>query len=119
MMDLGKLIKLLELEDPEHSVRFDFVYTRPTKLHSYRGYYDQLALGWCDDGEIIRVKEILEDCRDAVGKIFTGWKGGEYRMDETTKVWVANPSESGATLIAGVIDNGYQTMITTRQSDDW
>lgn len=30
-------------------------------------------------------------------KEFTGWKGGEFTMDESTPVWVANAGNSGNT----------------------
>ena len=49
----------------------------------------------------------------AVTEEFTGWKGGEFEMDESTPVWVANPGDSGNTGIIDVIDDGWRVIIMT------
>lgn len=90
-MKLGNLIKSLE-ELPQESRITILVrgrYYNPSYLHSYRGYYDQLALSW-DGEEKKKVCELLEECKSSVGKVFTGWKGGDFMMDENTPVWISN-----------------------------
>lgn len=38
--------------------------------------------------------EFYDILRDAVGTEYTGWKGGQFEMSETTPVWVANRGTS-------------------------
>src|SRR5690349_11668129 len=111
-MTLGELIEALKRKDPDRTVSFDFVYFRPTGIHSYRGYYDQLALGYTADGEIT-VKALLEMLRDANGKTFEGYKGGNYVMGPDTRMWVANHNESGSTAIVDVIDQSWRVLLVT------
>jgi hypothetical protein len=44
-LTLGELIEKLGSFRPEMQITFDFCGFIPTKFDSYRGYYDQLALG--------------------------------------------------------------------------
>lgn len=46
-------------------------------------------------------------------KEFTGWKGGEFTMDESTPVWVANAGNSGNTGIIDVVDDGWRIILMT------
>lgn len=115
---LGYLIERLERLDPEADVYFDFVYMKPSgSVHSYRGYYDQLALGYQDSGDGIKVGALLEKLKEAVGKQFCGYKGGEYTMYEDTVVWVANHNESGGTAIMDAVDSGYKVVLKTAMID--
>lgn len=111
---LGYLIERFERLDPDKSVRFDFVYFKPDpkRVHSYRGYYEQLALGYSDDGDPT-VAQVLESLRNADGNTFTGYKGGEYTMHPGTHVWVANHNESGGTAVVDVRDDGWVVTIIT------
>lgn len=72
-MTLGQLIGELERVPPSASVSYDEG-GNPGAFHSYRGYYDQLALG-CS-GEPMTVARLLERAKEADGGVFTGWKGG-------------------------------------------
>lgn len=92
---LGSLIDELEKCRPSAEVQFDFCYLRPTKVASYRGYYDHLAIGWTEksygpEHHWIPVPMLLVELKDAVGKSFEGYKGGDYTMTRDTPVWVAN-----------------------------
>ena len=119
-MTLGEFIRALQRQDEDEPVKFDFVHFGPTTLASYRGYYDQLALGYEECGRMRRdmqydypkVKELIAHCEAAIGKTYTGWKGGDYTMDERTALWVANPGESGSTGIINVEGHTYVTIIT-------
>lgn len=77
-LSLGQLIERLAHLDPEDRVVFDFCNMVPTKLESWRGSYDELALGVVDAGRIGRertsVEELLMRLRFAVGRTYTGWK---------------------------------------------
>lgn len=80
-MTLGQLIALLEACNPCIYITNGF-----SSPHSYRGYYDELAF---EPAEDVSVAEMLETAKSAVGKIFQGYKGGEYTMDLDTLVHVA------------------------------
>ena len=116
-LSLGDVIERLQKLDSEDRVVFDFCNLVPTKLRSWRGSYDELALGYVDTGrfdrERVSVNELLEHLRSAVGDTFEGWKGGDYVMDFNTPVWVANPGEAGGTAIVGVEFIDYQVVIQT------
>lgn len=66
-------------------------------LTSYRGYYDQLAV--CISPEVDNhptptIGEVLSTLQNAVGKIYHGHKGGEFRMGLNTPVWAVEDSPS-------------------------
>jgi hypothetical protein len=111
-MTLGNLIDILERKEPDKPVMFDFVHFRPKGIHSFRGYYYQLAIGYTTD-EDMTVGKLLQMLKDADGKTFTGYKGGEYIMDRKTRVWVANRHESGTTGIINVRDDSWCVRLIT------
>lgn len=57
------------------------------ELMSYRGYYEDLAFR--PFSEFCTRDQVLKECRRAMGAVFTGYKGGEFLMGETTCLWVA------------------------------
>src|SRR5690242_3575186 len=85
-MNLGDLIKRLELEDSARVLPLGF-----HNPHSYRGYYDQLAF---EPASNVSVASLLAAARSALGKTFTGYKGGEYLMGSETPCWIAKYGES-------------------------
>lgn len=119
-MTLGEFIRALERQEPTENVKFDFVHFGPTTFDSYRGYYEQLALGYEECGrmrgdaqyEYPTVLQLYNLAKGALDKKFTGWKGGNYSMDERTRLWVANPGESGGTAIVNVEQRLYVTIVT-------
>lgn len=130
-ISLGELISEIEKHDLKtnsgeiKTICFDFGTAIPTKLDSYRGYYDELALGYKlsgydnDSGHFDECKadEFLKHLKSAIGKEYTGWKGGDYIMNENTPLWVANPGNCGDTIIVGVLDKGYTFIILTAFND--
>lgn len=126
-LSLGEFIKELESVDLKYDeetykdVDFDFGTALPTQLDSWRGSYDEIALGYKLSGydnnsehfTNNKADKLLEHLKSAIGKEYTGWKGGEFIMDENTPVWVANPGHSGNTGIVGVLDAGYKLVIIT------
>ena len=96
-MTLGKLIKQLETMPKELMVK------GLGELDSYRGYYSDLAFQPSKDE--IAVEHLLGLCREAMGKIYQGYKGGDYLMGETTPLWVAPYGGCGDKLM-GINDNG-------------
>lgn len=57
-------------------------------LHSYRGYYSDLALT-PTHGEPITLRDLLVLCEAALGGTFEGYKGGGFTMEEDTPLWIA------------------------------
>src|SRR4051812_10967667 len=81
-MYLKELIETLETYDPATPVPIGF-----NNPHSYRGYYDQLAF---EPKENTTIGAMLESAKRAMGKTYTGYKGGEYTMGEYTDCNLAN-----------------------------
>jgi len=91
-MTLGKLIAMLDAMAPADMV------ANLCSAHSYRGYYSDLAF---ERGEGLReAGALLAECRDAMGRMFEGYKGGDYVMGERTPVWVAEYGSTGDKLMA-------------------
>ena len=80
-LTLGNLISYLENTE-------DHLVANLSHPHSYRGYYSDLAFEQ-DPGKISS-KALLATCKKLVGKVFVGYKGGEYKMTLTTPLWVVN-----------------------------
>lgn len=112
-LQLGELIDLFEKCPPDKTVRYDFPHFVPGDLDSYRGYYEQLALEYVDTGEVPTAASLLTKLKAADGATFEGYKGGEFTMDRSTLVWVANYGSSGHTIITGVTWDGYYAIIHT------
>jgi hypothetical protein len=113
-IELGELITLLKHRPQDDQVRFDFGGFIPRYVASYRGFYEQLAIGYDEDWQKpVTVAELLIQLRGAVGATFTGYKGGEYTMDASTPVWAANHGYSNQTAIVGLADCSWQTVLAT------
>lgn len=96
-LTLGELIEALEEADDSLIVEFASCQP-PGKLHSYRGYYEDLAFS--TGSKPVTVSDVLESAREANGETFTGYKGGEYEMDEDTPLWWSEfGSSNGPPLI--------------------
>jgi hypothetical protein len=81
-MNLGELIDQLEaIPDKHRKVRIGF-----GKPHSWRGSYCELAFEPVHDTTIAAM---LQCAQEADGISYTGYKGGEYLMDRSTTVHLA------------------------------
>jgi hypothetical protein len=114
-MTLGELTRALERCNQDSSTQYDFVYFRPTReVGSWRGVYAQLAIGYTNENQPpVKVGELVALLKEADGKTFTGYKGGEFTMGRDTLMWVANYREAGDTGIVGIRDEGYRVIIET------
>ncbi len=121
-LTLGELILNLEaIGDKSKPLALDFG-AFPEKVGSWRGIYAELSIRY--GANPTSVSYFLENLKDAVGKEFTGWKGGEFTMSRQTPMWVANSGESGisgykdgadsypSVGVVGVLD-GDKVTITT------
>lgn len=90
MMTLGKLIGRLKQMPLDRPIVFDFdLSVSPLSLMSYRGYYCDLSVDRSEPGSIVTVESFLTICKDAMGRTFTGYKGGEFLMGDSTPVWIS------------------------------
>jgi len=114
-LNLGDLIDLMQARnDKEQCVRFDFGHVSPVGIDSFRGCYEDLAIGFEEEPKKYpSVAAFLKLLRDTVGKTFTGYKGGDYKMMGSSRVWVANYSNTSNTTIVGIRDCDYMTVLHT------
>lgn len=127
-LTLGQLIEKIEecglTYGPDNKLKeicFDFASAIPTTLDSWRGAYEELALGYNLSGYDNNqnhsfnntASNLLTELKSALGKVFTGWKGGDFVMDENTPVWVDNPGNANNTGIIDVIDDGWHIILIT------
>lgn len=117
----------IEAGNEEADVMFDFEYAYPCGLSSWRGSYAELAInftfvGYGMDGYTTikdfkpkepRASEFLAMLKEAGGKTYTGWKGGDFTMSRSTPMWVANDGNGANTGVVGIVDEGYSIRIDT------
>jgi hypothetical protein len=117
---LGSVIDALRAAKPEAQVLFDFCGCGPTKVASYRGWYDHLAIGWSDsfDGDWPSAKSVAELLEFADGMAFFGYKGGQYTMNRDTPLWVDRYGDCTGTGIVGVEYLGEHSIILETKKVD-
>jgi hypothetical protein len=96
----------------DKSIRFDFCYKRPTEVSSWRGSYSEPCLGFTDLTSIT-AKELLAELKDSIGRVVTGYKGGEFVLRGESYLWVDQYNSSSTTGIFGLEDLGYELIIRT------
>lgn len=121
-LNVGEFMDALRRHDPDEPVKYDFVHFGPTTLESYRGFYEDVALGYDDvtNGryDYPTVRSLLTHFEATLGKVFEGWKGGNGRpVTRDTDLWVANPGETGNTVIVGVQELVYVTILTRHEDE--
>jgi len=92
-------------------VHFDFEEAFPTTFASWRGDYNQLALGFDLSGYNQKrpnttpqtVEELIAKAYFCDGMMFQGWKGGGYQMSMQTPICIANPGNAGNTILTRVL----------------
>lgn len=119
-MKLSGLIETLRVFPPDMPVRLSSG-VGVQALGSWRGSYDELTLCHCEnDSEPITVKALLAEAEEALaGKVFTGYKGGEFVMREWTPVWADDWGVCGYRGVAGVSTDGNQLIIETADLSDY
>ena len=101
-MYLSELIKTLEKAPREQVVTKGF-----NNPHSYRGYYEELAFEPTDN---TTVGEMLDCAKESLNKTYTGYKGGEYTMDEYTDcnlAWYGSTGEGIGEVLLGYMLGEY------------
>ena len=95
---IGEVILLLERQPRLNIVKFDFIPFNPSRLISYRGYYEDICISYEHGGPEQTVAFMLASFKSALGQEFTGYKGGKFLMTNRTVVWVAPYGECGRML---------------------
>lgn len=95
MSTLGEIIDTLAILPAD--MVFPHGFAHP---HSYRGYYDELAF---EPATNTRAGDMLADAQAALGKTFTGYKGGDYEMQSWTDCWLAEYGDTGDSLSIGAL----------------
>lgn len=116
-LTLGQLIAELKQHPSEMLVYFDWNHLFPQTPDSYRGYYDDLAWDW--GPRETTVMTLLSQAEGALGAHFTGYKGGDFEMDEATPLWAAEyGTTSRARAIMGIRLAGDHIVLETKPMDD-
>ena len=100
-MTLGGMIETLEAMPEEEEIE------GINAPHSYRGYYDDLAFE-CT-GNKAKAADVLAMCREAMGQVFEGYKGGDYVMGALTPLWIASYGCCGNKILAIEDDGTFET----------
>jgi hypothetical protein len=82
------------------------------RFTSYRGYYQDLAFIPTD--EKVTASTLLVQCQNAMGKVFEGYKGGDFVMGELTPLWLSDYGRASGIKIMSIGDDGK---IVTEQDD--
>jgi hypothetical protein len=94
-LTLGELIlKLENVKDKKKKIEFDFNGNHgPTKIRSWRGSYNELAIDYGMDDRYTLL-QFIEELKGSIGKTYEGYKGGDFTMGKITPIWVAHWGES-------------------------
>jgi hypothetical protein len=111
---LGQMIERLKACQPDKVVVCsDAISEHPGSASSYRGYYSDLAFE--PTAEPITVGALLAECEAALGRPFTGYKGGEFPMEADTPLWVAPYGHSGGRAIVDVQETDGAVTLVIKQ----
>lgn len=115
-LTLGELHKALHEANPDALVLLDAGDTSPDEAHSYRGYYSDLAFRRVSPP--IKAARLLIEVVNSIGETFEGYKGGDFKMDEDTPLWVSSYGTSdGIAMVAITTLPDGNLSITTKQID--
>ncbi len=107
---LGEVILLLESQPLKNIVKIDFTPQDPTRLISYRGYYEDLSISYGAEIGTMTVENLLSLCKNAIGQTYTGYKGGDFTMHNKTLMWVAPYGDTGR-MLTDIKSDGDVTII--------
>ncbi len=86
-LTLGGAIEQLAKFPNRYVVTFDETNLSPHEEMSYRGYYSDLAFTEIDEPKT--VEAFAHQLGAALDQEYTGYKGGEFRMNASTPLWVS------------------------------
>lgn len=114
IITLGELIAKLEAHDPalDLAVQHGDDLLAYGEAESYRGYYSDLSIDPRHDS-LGTVADALKNLEAADGETFTGYKGGDYYMNNRTLVWVSHYGSASGFGVTGVELVGGVVVITS------
>lgn len=90
----------------------------PGSLDSFRGWYEDLAVGIATPIAAPTVRTFASSLRAKIGTIITGYKGGDYLVTPDTALWVAQWGDCGPALVGFRLSkSGRYVKILTRVDD--
>lgn len=117
-LNISQLIGELRLAKQDADVWFDFDNMKPTgHFYSYRGIYSDVALGYDQEGDPLSVAELIDKLTGMIGSTVTGYKGGDYKVQPETPVWVSKPSNAFGTAVVAVHRTNYMVVLCTAWID--
>ena len=116
-MTLGGAIKWCDDNKSRNGLRVVFDNGgSPSKVGSYRGYYEDLAIS--SGGKEMTLAAFEKMLRQARGTEFTGYKGGEFEMGDDTVLWNSEYGmASGCAVMGMTVDDGKVIIITKQVTD--
>ncbi len=97
-------------------------------IGSYRGIYKYLAIGdGYSDEEFIghgktfksnTVADIINLLKECNNNYFTGYKGGDFKMSDNTKMWVSDYGIASELGIVDVVQQDDKIVILTREETE-
>ena len=108
---LGEAIDIatkISQENDTYPVNFEDG-SSPSGTNSYRGYYEDLAIEF--NSFRTSIGEFKKMLNDALNEEFTGYKGGEYIMNEDTPLWKSNYGNASGDAIIKIALNDYGGVI--------
>jgi hypothetical protein len=111
------IIHLGNLNNKNLPVLFNFEKARPTCLSSWRGSYCEIAFEYNNESEPKTAEKIIADLKEAIGKTYIGYKGGDFVMGKNTPVWVSNYGESDHRGVVGVEERADAIILLTADCD--
>lgn len=111
MLTLGELIKIVQRTPTYAEVVFEDLSTRPGRAMSYRGDYAQLAFTPVSRDVPLLAVQFLEQLEKALGNVYGGYKGGEYRMHEDTGLYCAPWGDVGPQIQGAYYDEDEELLV--------
>ena len=87
-----------------------------TEFCSYRGHYSELCVEQSNN-QNLDLSEFCNKLEDQIGKVFYGYKGGEYEMSETTELYIADYGRTGEKVV-GISKSG-DTISFVTEKETW
>lgn len=111
-LTLGEMVKFLSDKRRNLPIKFD-TGVFPGRLGSYRGYYSDLAIAPSSDP--LTIEGFLPSALAAIGAEFTGYKGGEFRMNSDTPLWLSDYGICSDIAIVGIYATDDEVVLQTKQ----
>ncbi len=113
-MKIGEIKEALKDVDKERTIRFDFGFLSPSTIDSWRGNYANPAIGYAMD-EHCTVQKFLDELYLATsGKLYYGYKGGEFTFSDDCILWVDNYGQFSETAIHDITVLSHVVIIETK-----